>query len=75
MTSTVTGKVKKDIPVYDLFGALFPSGSVTGAPRMRAMQILRTLEDEERKIYTGAIGYMTPGRDMFFQHPYTHDHP
>ena len=69
MTSTVTGKVKKNIPVYALFGALFPSGSVTGAPRIRAMQILRTLENEERKIYTGAIGYITPDRDMFFNIP------
>ncbi|MEI6863509.1 MAG: chorismate-binding protein, partial [Candidatus Omnitrophota bacterium] len=69
MTSTVTGKVKKDIPLYDLFGAIFPSGSVTGAPRMRAMQIIRNLENEDRKIYTGAIGYITPERDMFFNIP------
>lgn len=69
MTSTVTGKVKKDIPLYDLFGALFPSGSVTGAPRMRAMEIVRALEDEERKIYTGAIGYIAPDRDIFFNIP------
>lgn len=69
MTSTVTGKVRKDIPVYDLFKAIFPSGSVTGAPRMRAMEIIRTLEDQERKIYTGAIGYITPDRDMFFNIP------
>lgn len=69
MTSTVTGRVPKDISVYDLFKAVFPSGSVTGAPRMRAMEIIRSLEREERKIYTGAIGYITPDRDMFFNIP------
>ncbi len=69
MTSTITGRVEKDIPLYRLFGAMFPSGSVTGAPRMRAMQIIRELEGEERKIYTGAIGYITPGRDMCFNIP------
>lgn len=69
MTSTVTGKVRKDIPIYDLFKAIFPSGSVTGAPRIRAMEIIRPLENEERKIYTGAIGYITPERDMYFNIP------
>jgi len=69
MTSTVTGKIKKDIPIYDIFKALHPSGSVTGAPKIRAMEIIREIEREERKIYTGAIGYITPERDMFFNVP------
>jgi len=69
MTSTVTARVKKDIPVYDLFAALFPSGSVTGAPKIAAMELIRSLEGEERRIYTGAIGYITPGRDMIFNVP------
>jgi para-aminobenzoate synthetase/4-amino-4-deoxychorismate lyase len=69
MTSTVTAKVKKDIPVYDLFCAVFPSGSVTGAPKIRAMQIINELEKEQRKIYTGAIGFITPDKDMFFNIP------
>jgi len=69
MTSTVTGEVDQDIPLYDLFKALFPSGSVTGAPKIRAMQVIRELEGEERKIYTGAIGYITPNRDLFFNIP------
>ena len=69
MTSTVTGSVDKRIPVYELFKAVFPSGSVTGAPKMAAMEIIRELEGEERKIYTGAIGYITPQRDMFFNIP------
>ena len=69
MTSTVTGEVDKNTPVYGLFASLFPSGSVTGAPKIRAMDIIRELEGEERKIYTGAIGYISPDRDMFFNIP------
>ena len=69
MTSTITGEVPKNISVYKLFKALFPSGSVTGAPKLRSMQIIKSLEREERKIYTGAIGYITPDRDMFFSIP------
>ncbi|MDD5505349.1 MAG: chorismate-binding protein [Candidatus Omnitrophica bacterium] len=69
MTSTVTAKVDKDISIYKLFSSLFPSGSVTGAPKIRAMEIIGQLEKEERKIYTGAIGYITPEKDMFFNIP------
>lgn len=69
MTSTVTADINKNIPVHRLLGAIFPSGSVTGAPKIRAMGIIRELEGEERLIYTGAIGYITPGRDMFFNIP------
>ncbi len=69
MTSTVTGRLDINVPIYDLFRAIFPSGSVTGAPKIRSMEIIKKLEDEERKIYTGAIGYITPGRDIFFNVP------
>ncbi len=69
MTSTVTARVPADIPVYTLFQSLFPSGSVTGTPKIRAMQVIRNLEAEERRIYTGAIGYILPNKDMFFNIP------
>ncbi len=69
MTSTVTGRVDKGMPLYSFFASLFPSGSVTGAPKIRAMEIIRELELEERRIYTGAIGYITPAKDMFFNIP------
>jgi len=69
MTSTVKGRVDKDVSVYKLFASLFPSGSVTGAPKIRAMEIINELEKEERRIYTGAIGYITPNKDMFFNIP------
>jgi len=69
MTSTVTGDVDNNISAYDIFKAIFPSGSVTGAPKIRAMEIIRQIEADERKIYTGAIGYITPDRKMFFNIP------
>ena len=69
MTSTVTADIDREMPVYRLLSAIFPSGSVTGAPKIRAMEIIRELEGEERLIYTGAIGYITPKKDMFFNIP------
>jgi len=69
MTSTVTCRARPDIPVQDIFRAIHPSGSVTGAPKIRAMEIIRDIETEERRIYTGAIGYITPDRDMYFNVP------
>lgn len=69
MTSTVCAKLDKDIPIYKLFASIFPSGSVTGAPKIRAMEIIRELEPQERKIYTGAIGYIAPDKDLFFNVP------
>jgi para-aminobenzoate synthetase/4-amino-4-deoxychorismate lyase len=69
MTSTVVARIKKDVPIEDLFFSVFPSGSVTGAPKIRAMQIIDELEIDERKIYTGAIGYITPRKDLFFNIP------
>jgi len=69
MTSTVSAKTGPETGLYSIFSSLLPSGSVTGAPKIRAMQIIRGMEREERKIYTGAIGYITPERDMFFNVP------
>ena len=69
MTSTVIASLPEAIPLYRLFSALFPSGSVTGAPKIRAMEIIRQLETQDRRIYTGAIGYITPRKDLFFNIP------
>lgn len=69
MTSTVTSQLNRDICLYDLFASIFPSGSVTGAPKISAMEIIRKLELDERKIYTGAIGYITPEKNLFFNVP------
>jgi anthranilate/para-aminobenzoate synthase component I len=69
MTSTVTARVPRALDLRSFFAAIFPSGSVTGAPKIRAMQILRELEPEDRRIYTGAIGFVTPERDFVFNIP------
>ncbi|MDD3819222.1 MAG: aminodeoxychorismate synthase component I [Actinomycetota bacterium] len=56
--STVTGKVKKGTDVSDIIKAAFPGGSITGAPKIRAMEIIDELEPTARGIYTGSIGYI-----------------
>lgn len=58
MASTIKGKIKSGIGPVDCVKALFPGGSVTGAPKIRAMEIIDELEPAPRGIYTGAIGYM-----------------
>lgn len=69
MTSTVAADIDLDIGLYNLFKSLFPSGSVTGAPKIRAMEIIHELESEPRNIYTGAIGYIKPNKDLFMNIP------
>ena len=69
MTSTVTAKVAPDKTFSTLLSALFPSGSVTGAPKIRAMELIREIEKEERNVYTGAIGYVSPDGGMYFNVP------
>jgi para-aminobenzoate synthetase/4-amino-4-deoxychorismate lyase len=65
MTSTVTGELRPEVRFEQIFRALFPCGSVTGAPKVRAMQLLAGLEEEPRGIYTGAIGYFSRERTVF----------
>lgn len=66
MVSHVRAKLLPDMTVEDIFAALFPCGSVTGAPKMRAMKILHDLEIGPRKVYCGAIGLISPDGDMRF---------
>lgn len=63
LTSTVTGSVGQEATVVDLFRALFPCGSVTGAPKMRTMEIIAQCEREPRGVYCGAIGFLAPSVD------------
>jgi para-aminobenzoate synthetase/4-amino-4-deoxychorismate lyase len=65
MTSTVTAELRPGISLHDIFRALFPCGSVTGAPKVRAMQLLAELEREPRGVYTGAIGFFSPRQTVF----------
>jgi para-aminobenzoate synthetase/4-amino-4-deoxychorismate lyase len=60
MVSTVTAQRRGDAGVADILRALFPCGSVTGAPKIRAMEILRQLESSPRGAYCGAIGHFAP---------------
>ena len=57
LVSEVTGRVGKDRDAYDLFKACFPAGTVTGAPKIRAMEIIEQLETRKRGPYAGAVGY------------------
>ncbi len=65
MTSTVTGDLRAEVGFHDIFRALFPCGSITGAPKVRAMQLLAGLEERPRGVYTGAIGYFSQRRTVF----------
>jgi anthranilate/para-aminobenzoate synthase component I len=61
-TATVEGTLRPDLSLADIIGASFPPGSVTGTPKIRAMQIIDELEPAPRGPYCGCIGSMTPDR-------------
>ena len=60
MTSTVTGQVRPGTTVVDIFKALFPAGSITGAPKTSSMRLIADLEPAPRGVYCGAIGLLAP---------------
>ena len=64
LVSTVTGRLAPDHDAFDLLRASFPGGSITGAPKIRAMEILRDLEPTRRGPYTGALGWIGPDGAM-----------
>ncbi len=66
MTSTIKAELKNNITWKEIFSNIFPSGSVTGAPKKRTMEIIREIEHEPRRIYTGSIGYITPENNAIF---------
>ena len=66
MVSTVRAKMKPDVSVAGIVKALFPCGSVTGAPKIRAMEIIRETEESPRGVYCGAIGYFAPDGSASF---------
>jgi len=59
LTSTVVGRLRADKSRYDLLKATFPGGSITGAPKVRSMEIIDELEPTRRSVYTGSIGYLS----------------
>lgn len=66
MTSTVTAEARRGVDAVDVLTALFPCGSVTGAPKIRAMEVIAEIEDEPRGLYTGSIGVIGADRNAAF---------
>jgi para-aminobenzoate synthetase component I len=64
LTSTIVGKLRRGKSNIDLLKATFPGGSITGAPKVRAMEIIDELEPTKRSVYTGSIGYLGFNEDM-----------
>ena len=64
LVSTVTGRLEAACDAFDLLRAAFPGGSITGAPKLRAMEIIAELEPVRRSVYCGAIGYIALSGDM-----------
>jgi para-aminobenzoate synthetase/4-amino-4-deoxychorismate lyase len=66
LTSTVASQLRPGLSLSEQMQALFPCGSVTGAPKLRAMEIIRELEGVPRDIYTGSLGMIAPNGDLSF---------
>jgi para-aminobenzoate synthetase/4-amino-4-deoxychorismate lyase len=64
LTSTVTGRLRPGLDLRERIAALFPCGSIVGAPKIRAAQAIRGLEARPRDVYTGTIGVLRPGGDL-----------
>ena len=64
IVSNVEGRVRPGLDAIDVFKASFPAGTVTGAPKVRAMQIIDELEPVKRGVYSGAVGYLGFNGDM-----------
>lgn len=66
MISTVSCELINSIDIIDVFKALFPMGSMTGAPKIRAMELIEQFEESKRGLYSGTIGYIAPNSDADF---------
>jgi len=66
LVSTVISRVEKDTNSIDIIKSLFPMGSMTGAPKISAMEIIEEEEETKRGLYSGAVGYFTPDNDFDF---------
>lgn len=64
IVSNVEGEIREELDTFDALFAGFPAGTVSGAPKIRAMEIIDELEDEKRGIYAGAVGYISASGDM-----------
>ena len=64
LSSTVVGKLRDDVDSFDALGATLPAGTVSGAPKIRAMEIIDSLEPQKRGPYAGAVGYLDYSGNM-----------
>ncbi|MEF2096548.1 aminodeoxychorismate synthase component I [Bacillus sp. CFBP9009] len=69
MTSTITADTNPGTTIIDIFKALFPCGSITGAPKIKTMGIIADIENSPREVYCGAIGFITPESEAVFNVP------
>ncbi|MCL6576820.1 MAG: aminodeoxychorismate synthase component I [Kyrpidia sp.] len=66
MTSTITADLRDGVGLPEIFASLFPSGSVTGTPKVSAMRIIADLEEEPREAYCGTVGFVNPQGEAVF---------
>lgn len=66
MISTISGEVERDVTFGDILGATFPMGSMTGAPKIKAMELIEKYERTRRGIFSGTVGYIRPNGDFDF---------
>ncbi len=66
MITTISSKLNPDLSAIDVLKTTFPMGSMTGAPKISAMQIIEDLEESKRGLYSGSVGYFTPNGDFDF---------
>lgn len=66
MISTISAEISKDVSLFDCIKNAFPMGSMTGAPKIKAMELIEHYEETKRGVYSGAIGYITPEQDFDF---------
>jgi anthranilate synthase component 1 len=64
LVSEVTGELRDDVSPFDLLRATFPAGTVSGAPKVRALQLIGELEGYRRGVYAGVVGYHLPGAGL-----------
>ena len=66
MISTISGQLKEEVSFSEIIGATFPMGSMTGAPKYRVMELIDQYEESARGIFSGSVGYISPGGDFDF---------
>ncbi|MEO8710513.1 MAG: anthranilate synthase component I family protein [Parafilimonas sp.] len=66
MISTIKGELKQNVSFTEIIKAAFPMGSMTGAPKYRAMQLIEQYEKTKRQLFSGSVGYITPNKDFDF---------